>query len=33
MAPSQTDMTQAPFLPMGQQGHQGYEAHYQVRLP
>ena len=30
MASRQTDMTQAPFLPMGQQGHQGYEAHYQV---
>ncbi len=30
MAPSQTDLTHAPFLPMGQQGHQGYEAHYQV---
>ena len=30
MAFSQTDITQAPFLPMGQQGHQGYEAHYQV---
>ena len=30
MASRQTDMTQAPFLPMGQQGHQGYEAHYQI---
>ncbi len=26
----QTDITQAPFLPMGQQGQQGYEAHYQL---
>ena len=30
MASNQTDITQAPFLPMGRQGHQGYEAHYQV---
>ena len=30
MASSQTDITQAPFLPMGRQGHQGYEAHYQI---
>ncbi len=30
MASGQTDLTQAPFLPMGQQGHQGYEAHYQI---
>ena len=30
MASRLTDPTQAPFLPMGQQGHQGYEAHYQV---
>ena len=26
----QADMTQAPFLPMGQQGSEGYEAHYQI---
>ena len=25
----QADPVQAPFLPMGQQGHEGYEAHYQ----
>jgi hypothetical protein len=24
----QTEMTQAPFLPMGQPGNQGYEAHH-----
>ncbi len=30
MASRQTEFTQAPFLPMGQQGHQGYEAHYQI---
>ena len=26
----QADITQSPFLPMGQQGRQGYEAHYQI---
>ena len=30
MSPSQPDLIQAPFLPMGQQGQQGYEAHYQI---
>ncbi len=28
--PMQKDVTQAPFLPMGQQGNQGYEAHLEL---
>lgn len=30
MALIQANQDQAPFLPMGQQGQQGYEAHYQL---
>ena len=26
----QADITRVPFLPMGQEGSQGYEAHYQL---
>ena len=30
MTSIQSETGQSPFLPMGQQGQQGYEAHYQI---